>query len=119
MSKSVDSFNLYKVSEAILANPLMACIVVDEHGIIRFINQAYLEWLHKDKDEVMGKHILEVTPHSKLPEVLRSGKAIWLTCGRLMTGRRSSPAIHCLKMSRLLGRWGRLFSWIKPGRKYS
>ncbi len=75
MSKSVDSFNLYKVSEAMLDNPFMACVVVDEHGIIRFINQAYLEWLHKDRNEVMEKHILEVTPHSKLPEVLRSGKS--------------------------------------------
>ncbi len=74
MSKSGDSFNLYKVSEAILDNPLMACVVVDEHGIIRFINQAYLEWLNKTKDEVMDRHILDVTPHSKLPEVLRSGK---------------------------------------------
>ena len=74
MSKSSDSFNLYKVAEAILDNPLMACVVVDKHGIIRFINQAYLEWLDKTKDEVMERHILEVTPHSKLPEVLRSGK---------------------------------------------
>jgi len=74
MSKSSDSFNLYKVSEAILDNPLMACVVVDKQGIIRFINQAYLEWLDKTYDEVMEKHILDVTPHSKLPDVLRSGK---------------------------------------------
>lgn len=74
MSKSDDCFNLYKVAEAILDNPLMACVVVDEHGIIRFINQAYLEWLDKTRDEVMERHILEITPHSKLPEVLRSGK---------------------------------------------
>ncbi|MGE5390799.1 MAG: sigma 54-interacting transcriptional regulator [Deltaproteobacteria bacterium] len=74
MSESSDSFNLYKVGEAILDNPLMACVVVDKHGIVRFINKAYLEWLNKNKSEVMERHILEVTPHSKLPEVLRSGK---------------------------------------------
>ncbi|MEQ8175211.1 MAG: sigma 54-interacting transcriptional regulator [Syntrophomonadaceae bacterium] len=74
MSKSSNCFNLYKVSEAILDNPLMACVVVDTNGIIRFINQAYLEWLGKTKDEVMEKPILKVTPHSKLPEVLNSGK---------------------------------------------
>jgi len=74
MPKCGDCFNLYTVGEAILDNPLMACVVVDKQGIVRFINQAYLEWLNKTKDEVMEKHILEVTPHSKLPEVLRSGK---------------------------------------------
>lgn len=74
MHKSENIFNLYKVAEAILDNPLMACVVVDKRGIIRFINQAYLEWLGKNRDEVMDRHILEVTPHSKLPEVLRSGK---------------------------------------------
>lgn len=74
MTKCGDTFNLYKVAEAILENPLMACVVVDKHGIIRFINQAYLQWLDKTKDEVMGRHILEVTPHSKLPGILRNGK---------------------------------------------
>ncbi|MEA4926906.1 MAG: sigma 54-interacting transcriptional regulator [Syntrophomonadaceae bacterium] len=74
MYKPEDCFNLYKVAEAILDNPLMACVVVDKHGIIRFINQAYSEWLDKTREEVMERHILEVTPHSKLPEVLRNGK---------------------------------------------
>ncbi|MEN6463003.1 MAG: sigma 54-interacting transcriptional regulator [Syntrophomonas sp.] len=74
MSKSDDIFNISKVAEAILDNPFMASVVVDEHGIIRFTSKPYLEWLHKNSDEVTEKHILEVTPNSELPEVLHNGK---------------------------------------------
>lgn len=70
-----DSINLQRVAEAILDNPLMACVVVDHRGIIVHINQAYLEWMDKSRDEVINRHILEITPHSKLVEVLRTGKS--------------------------------------------
>ncbi|HBK52557.1 sigma 54-interacting transcriptional regulator [Syntrophomonas wolfei] len=117
MSKSVDSFNLYKVSEAILANPLMACIVVDEHGIIRFINQAYLEWLHKDKDEVMGKHILEVTPHSKLPEVLRSGKSDLVDLWSVNDRETIITRYPLLKDEQVIGAVGQTIFLDKAGAK--
>jgi len=71
---SDEFFDLSTITEAILDNPHMACVLVDENAIIRFMSQTYLEWLNKkSKDEVIGKHILEVTPHSRLPEIIKTG----------------------------------------------
>lgn len=71
---SDELFDLSTVAEAILDNPHMACVIVDENAIIRFISQTYLEWLDKqNKDEVLGRHIHEVTPNSRLPEIIKTG----------------------------------------------
>ncbi len=71
---SDEFFDLSTITEAILDNPHMACVLVDENAIIRFMSQTYLEWLNKkSKYDVIGKHILEVTPHSRLPEIIKTG----------------------------------------------
>ncbi len=72
--------------DALIESPYMAYVIVDKHGYITMMNQTYLDLLELKKEEVIGKHILEVTPQSKLPEVLKTGKInkadIWPIMGR-------------------------------------
>ncbi|WP_031408391.1 sigma 54-interacting transcriptional regulator [Geobacillus vulcani] len=47
-------------------------IVVDEYACITDMNQSAAELLGVDKDEVIGRHILDVLPSSGLPRVLKT-----------------------------------------------
>lgn len=60
------------ISEALIESPNMVYVIVDKDGIITAMNQTYLDALGLEKSEVVGKHILEVTPTSLLPEILKS-----------------------------------------------
>lgn len=74
------------VLEALIENPYVAYVIVDEEGFIIYMNQTYMDILELKIEEVMGKHILEITPHSRLPETLRTGRIykadIWPIKGR-------------------------------------
>ena len=39
------------------------------------MNQTFLDTLELTQDDVLGKHILEILPHSELPEVLKTGRS--------------------------------------------
>ncbi|MDD3268597.1 MAG: sigma 54-interacting transcriptional regulator [Syntrophomonadaceae bacterium] len=74
------------IAKALLDSPYMACVVINKEGRITFINEPYLDFLGMKREAVMGKHILDVTPNSKLPEILRTGKVdpvdIWSVSNR-------------------------------------
>ncbi len=58
----------------LLHNPHIGIVMVDKDGYITVPNQTYLDYLEMQEEDVIGKHILEVTPNSKLPEVLETGE---------------------------------------------
>lgn len=62
------------ILEGLMQNPYMGVIIVDREGYVTVINDTYLKILGMKKEDVVGKHILEITPHSRLPEVLRTGE---------------------------------------------
>jgi len=62
------------VSEVLVQSPHMVYVIVDKEGIITFMNQTYLDLLEMQKEDVVGKHVLKITPHSKLPEILKTGE---------------------------------------------
>ncbi|MDD2620750.1 MAG: PAS domain-containing protein, partial [Syntrophomonadaceae bacterium] len=62
------------IAKALLDSPYMACVVINKEGRITFINKPYLDFLGMKTKDVMGKHILDVTPNSKLPEIIRTGE---------------------------------------------
>ena len=62
------------ISEALIENPYMVYVIVDKDGIITAMNPTYLDSLGLEKSQVVGKHILEVTPNSLLPEILKTGR---------------------------------------------
>lgn len=61
-----------EILDGILENPYIGIILVDTEGNINKVNNTYLELLGLTEEDVMNKHVLEVTPHSRLPEVLRT-----------------------------------------------
>lgn len=74
--------------ETVIENPYEGVIVVDEKGIVTLVNDTYLHILNKKREEVVGRHILDVTPHSLLPQVLKSGETcigdVWEVNGQEM-----------------------------------
>jgi transcriptional regulator with PAS, ATPase and Fis domain len=52
-------------------------LMVDRHARITWIDEKYIEFLGLTADaEVIGRHVAEVIPHTRMPEVLREGRAI-------------------------------------------
>ncbi|HWQ73805.1 MAG TPA: sigma 54-interacting transcriptional regulator, partial [Syntrophomonas sp.] len=74
------------ISEALIEGQNMIYVIVDKDGIITAINQAYLDELGIEKEAAMGHHILDVTPNSHLPEILKTGRTdkadLWTINGR-------------------------------------
>lgn len=61
-----------EILNGILENPYIGIILVDTVGNINIVNKTYLEVLDLTEEDVINKHVLEVTPHSRLPEVLET-----------------------------------------------
>lgn len=61
-----------EILNGILENPYIGIVMVDTEGKVTIINQTYLEILGLKEEEALNKHILEITPHSRLPEVLQT-----------------------------------------------
>jgi PAS domain S-box len=59
--------------EAVVENPHEGLVVVDEHCHVVMMNKFYMDVVGRSLEEVLGKHILEVTPGSQLPETVRTG----------------------------------------------
>lgn len=74
------------ILEGLIESPYMAYVIVDKEGFITVMNQTFLDILEMKMDEVIGRYVLEVLPHSELPEVLKTGRIdkadIWPIRGR-------------------------------------
>ncbi|MDD2510258.1 MAG: sigma 54-interacting transcriptional regulator [Syntrophomonas sp.] len=72
--------------EALIESPYMVYVIVDKDGFITNMNKTYLDALALEREQVVGKHILEIIPESKLPEILSTGRIdkadIWPINGR-------------------------------------
>jgi len=52
-------------------------LMVDRHARITWIDEKYIEFLGLPADaELIGRHVAEVIPHTRMPEVLHDGRAI-------------------------------------------
>jgi len=70
----MSEFNIENISEVLAESPFMALVMVDKNGYITLMNQTFLDLLGLRSEEVVGKYVLEVLPHSELPEVLKTGR---------------------------------------------
>jgi two-component system, CitB family, sensor kinase len=67
---------LYQEKQAILEAIREGIIAVNQEGIITMINKTAMTLLGYEKEEdVLGKYILHIIPHSRLLEVIRTGTA--------------------------------------------
>ncbi len=93
---------------SLLDNPFECIILVDADGIVRFISD-YNEGSYKiPVKEAVGRHITEVSPDSKLPRVLQTGKA---EIGRSMLVNRRNMVIARIPLfsqGRIIGAMGKL-----------
>lgn len=67
-------FNYENISDVLAESPFMALVMVDKDGYITLMNQTFLDLLGITRDQAVGKYVLEVLPHSELPEVLKTGR---------------------------------------------
>lgn len=61
--------------ETVVENSYEGTVVVDENSRVIMINNFYLESIGFTKEQAMGRHIHELTPHSELPDIVRTGNA--------------------------------------------
>jgi transcriptional regulator with PAS, ATPase and Fis domain len=93
---------------ALLDNPYESLILVDGDGIIRFMSQANDGVYPVPIKDVIGKHIREVSPKTRLTRVLETGKA---EIGRSMVLKSKSRVISripIVKDGKVIGAAGKL-----------
>jgi transcriptional regulator with PAS, ATPase and Fis domain len=61
--------------EALLENPYESQILVDAQGIVRYMSPAYKAFYRLSQVDAIGRPLLELIPHSKVPRVLETGNA--------------------------------------------
>ena len=61
--------------DAFVDNPYECPIVIDRHGIVRFMSRYNIRVYGMAPEEALGKHITQVNRESRMPEVLKTGKA--------------------------------------------
>lgn len=69
-----DTKKLKASMEAIVENPYEGLVMIDSSYKVVMMNKFYLDLLGLTSNDVLGKHIFEITPHSQLPETVRTGK---------------------------------------------
>ena len=62
------------IAEVIEKNPHIAAIIVDQDGIVRFINDTYLKALKMSSDQVIGQDIRKITPYSHTTKAIETGQ---------------------------------------------
>lgn len=61
--------------DALVDNPYECPIVIDRQGIIRFMSRYNAKIYGMKPEETIGRHISEVSKHTRMHEVLKTGKA--------------------------------------------
>ncbi len=64
-----------EVTSLILDSLPMGVLFCDTDGVIRFVNKAYADLLGQRPEELLGRDITEIIPHSRARVVLRDGRA--------------------------------------------
>ena len=64
-----------EVTSLILDSLPMGVLFCDMDGVIRFVNKAYADLLGQRPEELLGRDITEIIPHSRARVVLRDGQA--------------------------------------------
>ena len=50
------------------------CVIVDKDGFIVYMNQVYARLLGLEAPSVTGRHVTDIIPGTKMPEIISSGK---------------------------------------------
>ncbi len=93
---------------ALLDNPYECLILVDADGIVRFMSSANEGVYPVSVREAVGRHIREVSPRTRLPRVLETGKAEIGRSMILKSSNRVIARIPLVREGRVVGAAGKL-----------
>ncbi|SFG30968.1 transcriptional regulator [Halobacillus alkaliphilus] len=62
------------ILETIFGNVNHCIVVVDDQGMVSYLNESYCEFLEVDKESVIGKHVIEVIENSRMHLVVETGE---------------------------------------------
>jgi transcriptional regulator with PAS, ATPase and Fis domain len=94
--------------EALLENPYESLILVDAEGVVRYMS-ASNEGVYKiPVKDAVGKHISEVSPKTRLPRILETGKAEIGRSMVLKSRNRVIARIPLIRDGRVIGAAGKL-----------
>jgi transcriptional regulator with PAS, ATPase and Fis domain len=94
--------------EALLENPYESLILVDADGIVRYMS-ASNEGVYKiPVKDAVGRHISEVSPKTRLPRILETGKAEIGRSMVLKSRNRVIARIPLIRDGRVIGAAGKL-----------
>jgi len=97
---------------ALMESPHESLILVDAESRIRFISQSAAEFYQVDPQQTLGRHIHQVNPNSRLPEVLKTGKAEVGSMLRMAGKERIIARIPLRdEQDRIVGAFAKLVFW--------
>jgi transcriptional regulator with PAS, ATPase and Fis domain len=94
--------------EALLDNPYESLILVDADGIVRFMSSSNEGVYPIPVGEAIGKHIRDVSPNTRLPRILKTGKAEIGRSMVLKSKNRVIARIPLIREGRIVGAMGKL-----------
>lgn len=94
--------------EALLDNPYESLILIDAQGIVRFMSASNEGVYRIPVKEAIGKHIREVSPKTRLPRTLETGKAEIGRSMVLKSKNRVIARIPLIRDGRVIGAAGKL-----------
>ncbi|MEG6523849.1 sigma-54 interaction domain-containing protein [Desulfotomaculum sp. 1211_IL3151] len=63
---------LANIWDVLIDSPHEGMVVVDKKGYVVLVNRTYQEMVAVKRKDAIGKHITEITPNTKLPEVIQT-----------------------------------------------
>lgn len=97
----MDIERVYK--DIIDQNQYIAGYIIDYQGRIVYVNETYLKIICMEKHEVVGRHILEISPHTRTLSVLTSGQAIYGYNWRVNSRDMIATSIPIIQDGRVIG----------------
>ena len=103
-----DIKRLKSTLESIVDSLNEGIVVVDKNGLITLMNKAYGEFLNADPKAVIGKHVAEVIPNSRMHLVAQGGKAEVTDIQKIQNNTSVVTRIPIIKDGEIIGAVGNM-----------
>ena len=104
----------------LVLNGVEGAIIIDENGIIRIFTDHYARESDLSKEEVLGKRVDEIFPHTRLLEVLNTGKAITADMWELNDKSRIVSRVPIMNEGEIIGVLGiNIFRYLNEARGFA
>lgn len=71
---NINDHQMLYILQHMIENPYMGVVYIDTSCQVLLVNQTFADILEVQKEALIGKHISEVIPHSRLPYTVKSGE---------------------------------------------